>query len=113
MMNGVAKVGNTPLNKGSVTNGVAAGPFVYLWAQPDPAGSANTLVTGVFMGFFERSCPSAPDILTPSAIKTKYPAPSGDTTIYNQFDTLLTGLGSTNACGLVKTLLYNPNGSNL
>lgn len=111
IMSGVAKVGNTPVNNESVTNSVAAGPFIYLWAAPAD-GSGNIVVTGVFMSFFERNCPS--EFLTPSAIATAYPPPSGDTTVYNQLNTLVAGLPSgTNACGLVKTLSYNPNSNNL
>lgn len=110
ILNGTARIGNTPVNNGYATNSVAAGPFVYLWQKTDKSGGAtngNATVTGLFINFFENSCPK--DFLT----LTTPVSISGDSADYVPLNALFTGLTSVKICGLLKTLSYNPNNSNL
>lgn len=110
ILNGVAKVGNTPVNNGYATNSVASGPFVYLWQKTDTSSGStagNATVTGVFINFFENRCPTGfVAITSPVTI-------SGDSADYTPLGTLLSGLTTVKICGLVKTFVYNPNSSNL
>jgi prepilin-type N-terminal cleavage/methylation domain-containing protein len=90
----MAKVGNVPSNSGAAINSALIGPLAYL-TQSTAAGTVT--VTGQFINFFEKSCPT------------------GFTNINASLPTsialVMTGLPagtSANACSLSKVFSYTP-----
>ncbi len=93
---GVAKIGAVPKNSGPVIGNNFVGPFVWM-SQSTNSGTGDITVTARFIDYFDNTCPSDFEDLTSSS----------DTKLAKLFTNLTLAKGK--ACGLKKTLVYNPN----